>query len=402
MKTFSHQQSGVSCLIRGSGLASVVMTLVCQSALAVDPCPSTPVPLAQATATFSQTCGGGGPVSRMIDGNPATGWAIYESPCSTTVERSFDQTAVAETVSDLVSPVPGQPFVIDVSVFSGFNSGTSVPHALGLFRISVTGDDRSTFADGLSAGGDVSANWIVLTPYSAIAQATSSAGVPNSNPAATLTVQPDSSVLASGALPEYNRYRILAVSPLTAVTGVRIEVIDANGTSSAAALGMPTGGPGRASNGNFILFEMSMGAGRCIDICSQPEAMITCPGGDAMFMVTAGGIGPFTYQWRLDGTPIDTMANPSAATAMLMVSGAEASGSYDCIVTNACSSVTSSAAELTVCPADFNCDGSADFFDYLDFVDAFSSLDPGADFNGDEAIDFFDYLDFVDAFSTGC
>ncbi len=54
------------------------------------------------------------------------------------------------------------------------------------------------------------------------------------------------------------------------------------------------------------------------------------------------------------------------------------------------------------CAADFNSDGSVDFFDYLDFVDAFSLADPIADFNGDTAIDFFDYLDFVDAFSIGC
>ncbi len=54
------------------------------------------------------------------------------------------------------------------------------------------------------------------------------------------------------------------------------------------------------------------------------------------------------------------------------------------------------------CAADFNNDGSVDFFDYLDFVDAFSANDPSADFNGDSSIDFFDYLDFVDAFSIGC
>ncbi len=54
------------------------------------------------------------------------------------------------------------------------------------------------------------------------------------------------------------------------------------------------------------------------------------------------------------------------------------------------------------CPADFNQDGSIDFFDYLDFVDSFASNLPEADFNGDAAIDFFDYLDFVDAFSIGC
>jgi hypothetical protein len=54
------------------------------------------------------------------------------------------------------------------------------------------------------------------------------------------------------------------------------------------------------------------------------------------------------------------------------------------------------------CPADFNADTSIDFFDYLDFVAAFSSNDPAADFNADTSIDFFDYLDFVAAFSSPC
>ncbi len=54
------------------------------------------------------------------------------------------------------------------------------------------------------------------------------------------------------------------------------------------------------------------------------------------------------------------------------------------------------------CTADFNADGVIDFFDYLDFVDAFSANSPTADFNSDGMIDFFDYLDFVDAFSGGC
>ncbi len=57
---------------------------------------------------------------------------------------------------------------------------------------------------------------------------------------------------------------------------------------------------------------------------------------------------------------------------------------------------------LFPCPSDFNQDGIVDFFDYLDFADAFSSTDSAADFNGDTSIDFFDYLDFVDAFSLGC
>ncbi len=55
-----------------------------------------------------------------------------------------------------------------------------------------------------------------------------------------------------------------------------------------------------------------------------------------------------------------------------------------------------------ICPADFNQDGILDFFDYLDFLDAFANNLPNADFNNDAIIDFFDYLDFVNAFSTGC
>ena len=54
------------------------------------------------------------------------------------------------------------------------------------------------------------------------------------------------------------------------------------------------------------------------------------------------------------------------------------------------------------CGADFNADGQIDFFDYLDFVDAFAIAADEADFNGDGVVDFFDYLDFVDAFSIGC
>jgi hypothetical protein len=59
-------------------------------------------------------------------------------------------------------------------------------------------------------------------------------------------------------------------------------------------------------------------------------------------------------------------------------------------------------AMFAFCAADFNGDGSVDFFDYLDFVAGFSEGVSAADFNRDGVVDFFDYLDFVAAFSTGC
>ena len=70
--------------------------------------------------------------------------------------------------------------------------------------------------------------------------------------------------------------------------------------------------------------------------------------------------------------------------------------------------------DYVTCPADFNGDGVLDFFDMLDFVDAFSNYGDDttfsnawkssgqADVNGDGTVDFFDYLDFVDMFNAGC
>jgi hypothetical protein len=58
--------------------------------------------------------------------------------------------------------------------------------------------------------------------------------------------------------------------------------------------------------------------------------------------------------------------------------------------------------ETSGCPADFNGDNQVDFFDYLDFAQAFANEDPAADFNGDNQVDFFDYLDFAQAFDAGC
>jgi hypothetical protein len=60
------------------------------------------------------------------------------------------------------------------------------------------------------------------------------------------------------------------------------------------------------------------------------------------------------------------------------------------------------AYEFQTCRADFNRNGSVDFFDYLDFVAAFEAEAPNADYNGNGSIDFFDYLDFVADFEIGC
>lgn len=54
------------------------------------------------------------------------------------------------------------------------------------------------------------------------------------------------------------------------------------------------------------------------------------------------------------------------------------------------------------CPADYNNDGVADFFDVLEFLSDFNTMNPAADINNDTVFDFFDVLEFLSNFATGC
>lgn len=54
------------------------------------------------------------------------------------------------------------------------------------------------------------------------------------------------------------------------------------------------------------------------------------------------------------------------------------------------------------CPGDFNGDTELNFFDVLQFLQAFSTQDPAADYAADGIFDFFDVAAFLQAFSDGC
>ncbi len=199
-------------------------------------------------------------------------------------------------------------------------------------------------------------------------------------------------------------------------------------TAGWQSVGAGTNGPVRAlavhPSGDVYVggnFEMAGGVAAGAVACfspggapgfvTQPRGVTVCAGGDVSFEALASGRGPLAYQWRKNAETIDWAANPSAATATLILAGvgdADA-GVYDCVVSGACGSVTSVGATLTIlsgqacCAADFNGDGFLDFFDYNDFVIAFEAGGGlVADFNQDGFVDFFDYADFVEAFEIGC
>jgi uncharacterized repeat protein (TIGR01451 family) len=187
------------------------------------------VSLQWGTATYSQAgASPTGSINGTTTGND--GWAISRSDSSTTAE-----TAVFETAAD-VGFFSGTTLTFTLRQNSGL-----LNHTIGRFRLSVTTDDRSTFADGFNFFGDVTANWTVLDPSSFI-----------SANGATLTKQGDLSILASGTNPETDTYTITAQTSLTGITGIRLEVM--------ADASLPTDGPGRASSGNFKLTEIELTA----------------------------------------------------------------------------------------------------------------------------------------------
>ena len=83
--------------------------------------------------------------------------------------------------------------------------------------------------------------WIVLKPATGV-----------SKQGATLKILEDGTVLAEGANPEKDAFELTFATPLAGVTALRLEVLSDDS--------LPAKGPGRASNGNFVLNEFTVAA----------------------------------------------------------------------------------------------------------------------------------------------
>ncbi len=125
------------------------------------------------------------------------------------------------------------------------------------------------------------------------------------------------------------------------------------------------------------------------------------------------GIYDHYTRWLSEGhtsDEISALSHNARRDAGLFRDGMESDGErefeHDITIATGCPSSESisylDAAIPVPCYADFNEDEVLDFFDYLDFVSAFSSGSLLADFNSDQIVDFFDYLDFVLEFANGC
>ncbi len=92
-------------------------------------------------------------------------------------------------------------------------------------------------------------------------------------------------------------------------------------------------------------------AGKCDSavITQSPESQTTVAGSDLNLTVGLGGVGPFTYQWRFNGTNISGATN---ATLSLNNLHAYQAGTYSVVVTTPTGVLTSSGAVVTVTAQD--------------------------------------------------
>lgn len=203
----------------------------------LDPNFGSAVPLQSATATFSQSTFGPYTVVRAIDNDPSGnfGWAIFD-------QLGRQQTAAFETAQDTPSLSSGTRLLITL------HHSMPVEHALGRFRLAVTTASRTQFADGnegISTPGNVGSDslWTVLVPRRYC--------ISTNGPLAVLN---DESLLAGDTDATLVDYVIEADTSLSALTGVRLEVLP--------HASLPFNGPGlNDSNGNFVLSEFTVRVG---------------------------------------------------------------------------------------------------------------------------------------------
>lgn len=122
---------------------------------------------------------------------------------------------------------------------------------------------------------------------------------------------------------------------------------------------------------------------------------------------TFSGIPPRAWAW-VDGTMYDLndyLDDSSDFQVLLRATGVNDNGDivgFGELKNGGLGSFIIRGFEPSSCDADFNTDGSLDFFDLSAFLDALGNKDRAADFSMDGEYDFFDVSAFLNLYSAGC
>jgi uncharacterized membrane protein len=243
-----------------------------------------PVPLANATAEFSQK---DFPAANAIDGKPDTGWAIANAGGDTNVARTLDVRVKNE-------PMPAGTATLAFTLDQNFSK-----HPIGRFRISAARrqsvppstqpaeQQRSQFlaaklAEWEAQFGKNCSHWTVLEPVEF-----------RRKHDATITRLPDNSLLFTGDSFYRDEYQLEYATTLTGITAIKVEVLpDARLTK---------GGPGRNTGGGFFLSELTLGATPGGELGPPLPLTLENPTADAGEAVGNAIDGKVDSHWKVSG-----------------------------------------------------------------------------------------------------
>jgi len=168
--------------------------------------------------------------------------------------------------------------------------------------------------------------------------------------APTITVQPQSQTVSSGANVTFNvtatgtgplnyqwRFNGVSISGATTSSYTRSNVQSADAGSYSVLV---SNAGGSVPSANAVLTISSAPS-----ITTQPQSQTVVAGSDATFDVTATGSAPLSYQWRFSGGNI---AGATASTYTRVNAQLADAGAYTVVVSNSINTVTSAPATLTV------------------------------------------------------
>jgi hypothetical protein len=226
----------------------------------------------------------------------------------------------------------------------------------------ISGATTATLTISSVSAADVAANYNCVVS-NACSSVTSGNATLTVNAAPSITAQPMNRTVCSGTSASFTVSATGTPAPTFQWRKGTTNLTNSANISGAttATLTINAAGSGDVASNYNCLITSSCGSvttsnaalslNATTSISQNPVSVSRCPGESATFSVTATGSGTLTYQWRRNGTNIDTLANPSAATSTLVIASVNAGsgGTYDCRVTSSiCGAATSSGATLTI------------------------------------------------------
>jgi subtilase family serine protease len=296
-----------------------------------------------------------------------------------------------------------------------------------------------------SGGGTSSAGvgWDSVTGWGAINFSAFVASVGSGCVAPTVTANPSSVVVCSGATTSFgatadgypvNYHWLLGTTQLSDGPTATGAVISGSTTHSMTITGVQTGDAGSytcvVSNAcgqdQTTSATLTVNAGPVIS--QQPVGLTVCAQGMAALALGVSAANPapsFQWQWvppHSAGTPINVVeglnSDPGSGLPAFTAQGSQTASlscggfaspyrvgqsmAFTCTVTNSCATQTSSPATVNICLADFNCSGSVTTQDIFDYLNAWFASGQGSDFDASGAATVQDIFEFLTAWFSGC